>query len=75
MDINEDTEEPNLIHVTVTSEMSKEEVVEKILTAAEDTEKETSKVEVASEIISTAAPSDNSFKITKLKTDCKYSYM
>ena len=70
MDINEDTKEPNLIHVRVTSEMSKDEVVQKILSAAEDTANETSKVEVT-----TARASEKNFKITKLKTDCKYSFM
>ena len=78
MDINEDTEEPDLIHVSVTSDMSKDEVVKKIIAAAAG-EKEISTEEVAPEISSSVETREKdaikNVKIIKLKTDCKYSFM
>ena len=61
MDINDETEEPNLIQVRVTADMSKQEVVDEILRK-----------------VSLKAPEkkkDEEFKVRKLKTDCKYSFM
>ena len=61
MDINDETEEPNLIQVRVTADMSKQEVVDEILRKVSLKVPEKKK--------------DEEFKVRKLKTDCKYSFM
>ena len=62
MDINDETEEPNLIQVRVTADMSKQEVVDEILRKVFLKVPEKKK-------------EDEEFKVRKLKTDCKYSFM
>ena len=61
MDIDDKTEEPNLIQIRVTAEMSKQEVVEEILRKV-SLEKVPEK-------------KNEEFKVRKLKTDCKFSFM
>ena len=61
MDINDQTEEPNLIQVSVTADMSKQEVVEEIL-------RKVSLDQVPEE-------KKEEFKVRKLKTDCKFTFM
>ena len=60
MDINDETEEPNLIQVRVTADMSKQEVVDEILRKVS---------------LKVPEKKDEEYKVRKLKTDCKYSFM
>ena len=61
MDIDDKTEEPNLVQVRVTAEMSKQDVVEEILRRVSLEQVPEKKTE--------------EFKVRRLKTDCKFSFM